>query len=209
MVIGNQATVLVGTGDREKPSAESVAARVKNRFYGIRDNFTAVSSVTAVVGYDTGGTEPSSLLNVTSSTGLAATALTGKQGWFRDLSTTSTPYEQVVTTPLTLGGVTYFNTYQAKASGTNQCSNLGTGRAYQIDFQTGSALADAPLVTVFESEGIPPSPVGGVVVIGDGSSQRSVPFIIGGPGATPISPKRVTPSVRANRKPLYRFQRID
>lgn len=209
VVIGSQATVLVGTGDREKPSAESLAARVKNRFYGIRDNFTEVSSITPVVGYDTNGSEPSTLLNVTNSTSLAATALTGKRGWFRNLSTTTTPYEQVVTTPLTLGGVTYFNTYQAKATGTNQCSNLGTGRAYQIDFQTGSALADAPVVTVFESEGIPPSPVGGVVVIGEGDSQRAVPFIIGGPGATPISPKRVTPNVRANRKPLYRYQRID
>ena len=101
--------------------------------------------------------------------------------------------------------MTYFNTYQAKASGSNQCSNLGTGRAYQIDFQTGSPIAGLDVVTTFITQGIPPSPVGGLVIV-DG---KTVPFVIGGPGPTPLSPKKIVPKVKANRKPVYRYQRID
>ncbi len=210
VVLGNQVTVLVGSGDREKPSSKSSAAKVLNRFYGIRDNVTVTSGVTPVRGYgpSTDGTgQPinlADLTNVTNMNPVDPTSL-APLGWFRDLSTTSEPYEQVVTAPLTLAGVTYFSTYQAKSSSAGSCSNLGTARAYQVDFQTGTRLPDKPLVTTFVSQGIPPSPVGGVVLI-DG---KLVPFVIGGPGPTPLSPSKVIPKVRPDRKPVYRYQRID
>lgn len=200
VVLGNQAVVLVGTGDREKPSAGSQAALVKNRFYGLRDNFSVMSDITPTIGY---GAAPTDLTNVTNLSSLDPSTV--NKGWYRELSTTATPYEQVVTTPLTLGGITYFNTYQAKNASENQCSNLGTGRAYQVNFQTGLPIPGNELVTKFIAGGIPPSPVGGVVVV-DG---KQVPFVIGGPGPTPISPQKITPKIRADRKPIYRVQRID
>jgi type IV pilus assembly protein PilY1 len=209
VVLGSQATVLVGTGDREKPSADSAAAKVNNRFYGIRDDvtITKAADITAARGYGvvTDPADLADLKNVTTLSTFDPTALLAFKGWFRNLSTTSEPYEQVITTPLTFAGVTYFNTYQAKASGTNICANLGTGRAYQIDFQTGAKLTDLDLVTTFITQGIPPSPVGGLVEI-DG---KTVPFLIGGPGPTPLSPKKVVPKVRPDRKPVYRYHRID
>ena len=100
--------------------------------------------------------------------------------------------------------MTYFSTFQAKdVKGSATC--LGTARAYQVDFQTGTELPGLSLVTDFISEGIPPSPVGGVVSI-DG---KSVPFLIGGPGASPLAPTKIVPKVKPNRKPVYRYQRID
>ncbi|MDO8719371.1 MAG: PilC/PilY family type IV pilus protein [Polaromonas sp.] len=209
VVLGSQATVLVGTGDREKPSADSTAAKVNNRFYGIRDDVTKTiaADITVARGYGV-VVDPADLpdlKNVTTLSTFDPKALLSFKGWFRNLSTTSVPYEQVITTPLTFAGVTYFNTYQAKASGTNMCANLGTGRAYQIDFQTGAKLTNLDLVTTFITQGIPPSPVGGLVEI----NGKTVPFLIGGPGPTPLSPKKVAPQVRADRKPVYRYQRID
>jgi type IV pilus assembly protein PilY1 len=208
--LGSQVTVLVGTGDREKPSASSNAAKVKNRFYGIRDDITVTTQVSVNVGlgYGSGATSPSAtgFKDVTSVTTLDPTELANYKGWFIDLATTTEPYEQVVTTPVTLAGVTYFNTYRAKSANANSCVNLGTGYNYQIDFQTGTKPEGvSSMVTQFVTQGIPPSPVGGLVQVGD----TTVPFIIGGPGPTPISPAKITPVVKPDRRPTYRYRRID
>ena len=123
-----------------------------------------------------------------------------------NLSTTAAPYEQVVTTPLTIGGVTYFSTYQSKAnSDSTMCNNLGTARAYQVDFQTGTHLSGLELTQKFISQGIPPSPVGGIVTI----NGVPTPFLIGGTAPTVLSPSLVVPKVKPDRKPVYRYQRID
>ena len=202
VVLGNQVTVLVGSGDREKPSSTSNASQVVNRFYGIRDDVTVTTGVTAVIGY---GTAPAALYDVTALTSLDPLALASYKGWYRNLSTTSAPYEQVVTSPLTIAGVTYFSTYQAKADPTSS-SCLGTARAYQIDFQTGTPLPGQDNVAqLFLSPGIPPSPVGGLVTI----NGQTIPFLIGGTGPTVLSPTKIVPKVKPNRKPVYRYQRID
>ncbi|MCV5334404.1 hypothetical protein OFD71_39610, partial [Escherichia coli] len=60
------------------------------------------------------------------------------RGWVFDLNSTEPPYEQVVTSPVTVGGVVYFSTFQAKnGSDSNVCSNLGTARGYAVNFLTG------------------------------------------------------------------------
>lgn len=208
VTLGTQATVLIGTGDREKPSAGSYAAKVNNRFYGIRDDVTKTKAAdivvtigSGVVGSDT--TDLTDLKNVTVAAKYEVTEL--KKGWFLDFKNKS-PNEQVVTTPLTFAGITYFSTYQAKDSSGNICKNLGTGRSYQVDFQTGTKPQGVESVsTTFITEGIPPSPVGGLVEVGG----VTVPFVIGGPGPTPLSPVKIVPKVRADRKPVYRYQRID
>ena len=154
-----------------------------NRFYGIRDDVTAVTGVSAAIGY---GAAPTDFYNVTGVTTLDPLGLSAYRGWFMNLSTTAAPYEQVVTTPLTIAGVTYFSTYQAKANGASQaCTNLGTARAYQIDFQTGTRL---PVVRI---NGVP------------------TPFLIGGTAPTVLSPIKIVPKVKPNRKPIYRYERID
>lgn len=203
-----QTLIQVGSGDREKPLWSSNAAQVLNRFYGIRDNIgittngTGTGQMTAVTGY---GDSPSELKNVTDLEALDPTALVPYRGWYRNLYTTAAPYEQVVTTPLTMGGVTYFNTYQASSPSDTSCTNLGTGRGYQIDFQTGSKLAGVDLMKEFLSKGIPPPAVGGPVVV-DGEKLQ---FCVGCPASSPQEGTELHPKIKPNRKPIYRYQRID
>lgn len=210
IVISNtQVLVLAGTGDREKPSSSSSASAVKNRFYGIKDTF-ATSSPTAAIGYGnvSVGTNLTDLMNVTGRTSVDLTALATMKGWFMDLYTTTVPYEQVVTTPLTLGGITFFNTYQAKAQAdASTCSNLGTARGYQIDFLTGvmqenSAGDRSP--STYLSQGIPTSPVGGRVDI-DGTTKW---FCIScGKTPTILDPGSVAITPNTQRKQVYRYQK--
>jgi type IV pilus assembly protein PilY1 len=205
VVLGDQVMVLVGSGNREKPLDTSTASKVKNRFYGIRDDVKVIDPALIVVAIGYGAT-PSNLLDVTDKTGILPTDLVSYRGWFLDLVSKTAPYEQVVTTPLTIAGVTYFSTFQPKNSDAAPKSCLkSTARGYQIDFQTGTKLAGQDLTVEFNSPGFPPSPVGGVVKI-DG---QSVPFVIGGQGPTVLSPSKVVPNVKAYRKPIYRYQRID
>jgi type IV pilus assembly protein PilY1 len=207
VVLGTQVTVMFGSGDREKPSATSTSAAVNNRFYGIRDDITKTSGVSVVIGYGAAGagTDLPDLFNATGKTSANLSTLVGFKGWFINLFTSAPPYEQVVTTPLNIGGVTYFNTFQASSA--SSC-RLGTGRGYQLDFQTGVFKPnDAGLYqpTTFITSGIPPSPVGGVVSL----NGKSRAFCVGCPGVSPIGPQQINPNVKKNRKPVYRFQRID
>ena len=75
---------------------------MRNRFYGFFDNVTVTSGVTPVVGYGTADL----LMDVTglSNDSITPSALASYKGWFMNLSTTAAPYEQVVTTPLTIAG---------------------------------------------------------------------------------------------------------
>jgi type IV pilus assembly protein PilY1 len=163
------------------------------------------SSVPVVAGY---GSAPAELLNVTGASSVSLTDLAVKRGWFMDLFTTTQPYEQVVTTPLTIGGVTYFNTYQAAGEGST-CSNLGTARGYAVDFQTGVQQKNdlgelAPME--YLSQGIPPPPRGGTVDV-DG---ETVTFCISCAGEKSIlDPEEPIVKLRPSRKPVYRYQRID
>jgi type IV pilus assembly protein PilY1 len=176
---------------------------VVNRFYGIRDEISATSGVTAALGY---GVNPPDFYDATGATGIDPLTLASYRGWFINLSTTSPPYEQVVTTPLTIAGVTYFSTYQAMSPGVaRSCTNLGTARAYQVDFQTGTGLPGQSVMQPFLSQGIPPSPVGGVVRI----NGVLTPFLIGGQAPTVLSPTKIVPKVKPNRKPIYRCERVD
>lgn len=196
-----QVTLLIGSGDREKPSATSNAAKVKNRFYGIFDDVAKLTP--DAVATDIGSS--ANMKDVSGLTTLDPTALVSKKGWFFDLSSSVEPFEQVVTTPLTIAGETFFNTFQAKSSSANACLDLGTARGYRIDFQTGTPIKGYPLSSVFVSPGFPPSPVGGTVLV----NGSRVPFVIGGQGKTPISPEKLVPKVKPTRTPVYRFQRVD
>ena len=103
---------------------------------------------------------------------ITPSALASYKGWFMNLSTTAAPYEQVVDDAADdrRRDLLQHLPGQGHAKGSATC--LGTARAYQVDFQTGTELPGLSLVTDFISEGIPPSPVGGVVSI-DGSARRS------------------------------------
>lgn len=226
VVLGGTANIFVGTGDREQPLPGSAASKVRNRFYGLRDNYAdgayegapAVSVIDDHNDCDPAGDatlkDGCHLLNVTTlSTSLdynPALQDPRVRGWVFDLNSTEPPYEQVVTSPVTVGGVVYFSTFQAKnGSDSNVCSNLGTARGYAVNFLTGGLRpGDKDRAAEFVGGGLPPSPVAGIVEIGD----RKYPFILGGrqPGkGSSLEGGKVPVHISPVRKKIYRYQKID
>lgn len=223
VTLGALNMVLVGSGDREQPLDTSKAAKVLNRFYGFKDFYaSAIATTTNGLDCDTKGNTTldtgCDLVNTTSTSigGVTPdyrTALVSSKGWYIELdSTVTSPTEQVVTTPVTTGGYTYFSTFQATdhTSPSATCSNLGTGRGYAVNFLDGSLRAgDGIRSATFAGGGIPPSAVAGVVQIGD----NKYPFLIGGrpndSGGSALDPQKVKLNIITKRKQVYRYQNID
>jgi type IV pilus assembly protein PilY1 len=78
----------------------------------------------------------------------------------------------VVNAGLTVAGRTLFSTNTPAQSTGSQCGSLGTARTYAIPLFCGE-VASADLL----NGGLPPTPVTGLVDLGDGVIQR---FLIGG-----------------------------
>lgn len=224
--VGTYNMVLLGSGDREQPLSTSKAAKVLNRFYGFKDvhQSTPTSVINAVdcdakgdLTIDTG----CSLLNTTDTTLNYGNSITSTEfkGWYVELEAATAcedsvcpPTEQVITTPVTTGGYTYFSTFQATdpSDASNSCSNLGQGRGYALNFLDGSLRdGDTQRSAEFVGGGIPPSPVTGVVDI-DG---KKYPFIIGGrpkdSGGSALDPSKVKINIISKRKSIYKYQKID
>jgi type IV pilus assembly protein PilY1 len=167
-------SVLIGSGDREHPfngfgdSANPLINAVTNRYYMLKDRN---------IGFTFSGipiTE-SDLFDNTNNTmqqGSSSTALTDARGWLITLATG----EKVISSSVTLGGATYFNTNQPNPPAAGVCGgNLGVAREYTVDFQTGGSIpsynlaaglpADARFL-VHSGGGYPPSPVAAIVELG-------------------------------------------
>jgi type IV pilus assembly protein PilY1 len=184
-------SVLIGTGDREKPLMTTSA----DRFYGLRD-FKLGTDATGMVALT-----PSDLVLAT--TTIDATV----KGWYLALETG----EKVVNSPLTIAGVTYFSTNKPQPPAPDVCTaNLGRARSYGLDFVSGTAGLDRDgngtkdvndLYTDLVGGGLPPSPVGGIVQLDDG---RLVGFIIGGGESTsPIEAGRIRVDIPKTRQKVY------
>ena len=205
--------VMIGSGDREHPLADSYACKdfstttpgVQNQFFMLKDTPAAYPS--AVI-------TPTNLTDVTTGAVVAADA----KGWrFKLLDyTASSPTsrcEQTVNKSLTIGGITYFGTNGPKTASEigNSCgTNLGNARGYAVDFLTGAAVAtNGSRYTNYSYGGLPPSPVGGIVDI-DG---KKVPFCIGctlndaNPSPLQGSPITIDPS--GARQRLYWYMETD
>lgn len=175
-------TLLLGSGDREKPllytNSSSKVNSVSNYFFAVQDNpssSTWLSSETTNCG--SALLCLSSLLAINSSTAPSPSALGTKKGWYMALDST----EQVVTAAITIYGTIYFSTHQPSVANTASCTtNLGTTRLYMISF-TAPAISRAILPPV----GLPPSPVAGLVAV----DNKTVPFCI---GCNPTSPLQST-----------------
>jgi type IV pilus assembly protein PilY1 len=160
--------IMLGSGEREKPvEYYTVAKSVTNYFFMIKD--VPVDPVTPAVA------DMSSLLNVTNIATPTDAQMEGKKGWYLGFAAAG---EQVVTSAITIFGVVNFSTHQPAVYGANSCKpNLGETRLYKRDYRTGANLNGTS--NAFEDvagDGLPPSPVGGQVVLDDGTI---VPFCIG------------------------------
>lgn len=186
-------TILVGSGNRERPLLVNAATTVDNAFFMITDdpkNATQALITTdnlVSVNPDTGvGTDPPSTPN---------------KGWQLVFGSGTHDQEQVVTSAVVVAGVAYFSTHTPPAP--SSC-DLGKARGYGVNYLDGSSPDGGPLFNVFAGGGLPPSPVAGVVSLNltneDGTAKvdadgspvtANVPFIIGGGGVSGIDPTLV------------------
>ncbi|HEU0202749.1 MAG TPA: PilC/PilY family type IV pilus protein, partial [Burkholderiaceae bacterium] len=88
--------------------------------------------------------------------------------------------EKIVNAPLTVGGRTLFSTNTPTAGSANSCGSLGTARAYAMPVFCGT-----PTSIELLGGGLPPTPVTGLVDLGNGVIQR---FLIGGSPSQGSSP---------------------
>lgn len=167
--------LLLGTGDREKPVADYASATaVQNYFYMLKDqplNAEWLSDEST----NCSGAEylcMNSLYSITTGDTPSDGDLDAKKGWYLELD----PTEKVVTSALTIFGTAYFSTHQPDQGLVNGCSaKLGESRAYSINFKNAEGLNGERYVDLV-GDGLPPSPVAGLVTLDDGTT---VPFCIG------------------------------
>lgn len=165
VMTANFHAVLVGSGDREKP----LLTTSTDKFYMIKDmklGFDGSGQTTIVT---------SDLAQIGTSDDLAT-----KKGWYYALATG----EKVVNAPITIGGVAYYGTNKPITQLACE-ANVGEARSYAVDFFTGAGTRppggvgtgdDAYSIVLNPKTGLPPSPVAGLVDIGNGVV---VPFCIG------------------------------
>jgi len=185
VVLTKKYDAVVGvTGDREHPLASQQANSIVNRFYMVKDTNVGMSAAGwAAVRDDTSSTadaSPPSLFNATST--LYPGGLSGFYVTLLGLNASGAASlgEKGVNAPVTVGGLVHFGTNQPTAPSANSCkANLGTARAYSINFLTGASTQ-----TVFDGGGLPPSPVFGQVTFTINGKKRQLPFLIGAGGGS-------------------------
>jgi len=185
-------TVMLGSGDREKPVKEYLASKsVTNYFFRIDDrpsSLTWLTSQNATCGADV--MCKASLLGILTSSTPTADDLLNKRGWYLGLAAT----EQVVTSSVTIFGVVTFSTHQPALTASNACTNnLGTTLVYNINYlNAASANGTSSRFEDVAGDGLPPSPVAGQVTLDNGTT---VPFCIGCSRHSPL--EGAPPSVAA------------
>lgn len=190
--------VLLGSGDREKPlTYYGNALAVQDYFFMLKDVPTDPTwLISESVTCSGDNLCMGSLLAITTTATPTAAQLSAKKGWALQL----TSKEKVVTSSLTIFGTVYFSTQEPSQALAGSCTpDLGYARTYSINFRNAKGLNGERSVHLV-GDGLPPSPVAGLVTLDDGST---VPFCIGCSGTSslegsepPIPPTAVQPKAR-------------
>ncbi|MDP3762126.1 MAG: PilC/PilY family type IV pilus protein [Ramlibacter sp.] len=182
-------TLLVGSGDREKPiTGYAAATAVTNYFFMFKDK-PDDATYPGTAGCGAAVICLNSLLEIPRD-GASPTSLGTYKGWYLGLNST----EQVVTQALTIFSVVTFSTHEPAVSSdvrtAGTCSNLGTTRVYNVGYEFGKPVADTRYEDV-AGDGLPPTATAGLVTLDTG---ETVPFCIGCSGDSPLESKRPTAS---------------
>lgn len=165
--------ILLGSGDREKPLASyTAAAGVTNYFFMLRDypaNTGWLTQENATCGANLLCLD--SLMPILSSSTPTTSQLQQKKGWYLGLNAS----EQVVTSSITVYGVVTFSTHAAPEANPSVCASLGETRVYNVNYRN-AAGSNGQRWQNLAGDGLPPSPVAGIVALDDGSLET---FIIG------------------------------
>jgi type IV pilus assembly protein PilY1 len=176
--------ILLVSGDRENPlngaTDRSSAPVVVNRLYSLRDGAARGSTVIT----------ESRLEDRTENN---FTTLNDNLGWYIRLAQSG---EKGTGSVLTLAGTAYFGTNYPVAQGSTQCfSTVGNARFYTINFLTGAgtgfgwSASDITLGRFTETPGggMPPSPVGTILAIGN----TFVESVLSGTTIQPVGPAKI------------------
>jgi len=190
--------VLLGSGDREKPlTYYSNALAVQDYFFMLKDVPTDPTWLTSEnATCSANNLCIGSLFAITTTATPTAAELSVKKGWALQLTST----EKVVTSALTIFGTVYFSSQEPSQALAGSCTpDLGYARTYAISFRDAEGENGERSVHLV-GDGLPPSPVAGLVTLDDGST---VPFCIGCSGSSslegsepPIPPTAVQPKAR-------------
>lgn len=191
-------TLLLGSGDREKPlNTYTAAAAVQNRFYVLKDKPADIAWLTTeAINCGSSLMCHASLVAITTSATPTANALAAKKGWYLALNGS----EQVVTSAITVFNTLTFSTHQPTPPVSGACTTLGTARVYNLDYNNAATKVGFVRGAAIAGGGLPPSPVAGMVTLDNG---QTVPFIIGANptsalqgGEPPPPPSSVRPKSR-------------
>jgi type IV pilus assembly protein PilY1 len=180
-------SILLTSGDRENPlngsDRKAGVPTVVNRIYMLLD------------GPDRGSTviKESDLEDRTTNT---FTAKNPDLGWYITLSKAG---EKGTGGIVTLSGTSYIGTNYPVSSGSTECfSNVGNARFYQINFLTGAGTGTGSggsntditvgRFTEIRAGGLPPSPVGTIIQVGNNKYLESVLL---GTKSLPVGPAKV------------------
>jgi len=161
--------IIIGSGDREKPTEDYAAINVQNRVYMFKDRSTGFDgSNNATLGvirdpaqdthspkelYDILDGEATNGSNYAT---IDAQKLADARGWVLRLVNKG---EKVVGTATTAAGFTAINSHTPRANLDSECNNLGDARAYFINYITGTPPNGQERSTLFTGGGFIPSPV--------------------------------------------------
>lgn len=205
---GGMYYLMIGSGDREKPlNAYTASGGVANYFFMLKDKpnepaWLADEATASRCGTGYPMLCLATLTPITDSSTPSESSLASSKGWYLGLRSS----EQVVTSAITIFGVTTFSTHIPAVPLAGACtSNLGTASVYNIRYlNAASANGTSNRYETIAGGGLPPSPVAGKVTLDDG---RTVPFVIGAKpnssleGGEPPTPP--TSSVAQPRSRVY------
>ncbi len=182
-------TILVGSGDREKPiTGYASATAVTNYFFMFKDK-PEDSSYPGTTDCGAAVICLSSLVRIERDLPAPSTIGT-KKGWYLSLNST----EQVVTQALTIFSVVTFSTHEPAVTSdtpSGSCNNLGTTRVYNISYDQAKPVNSDSRYDDVSGDGLPPSPTAGLVTLDTG---ETLPFCIGCSGDSPLEAKEPTAS---------------
>jgi type IV pilus assembly protein PilY1 len=198
--------VMLGSGEREKPVASYTSAKsVANHFFMVMDKPSDSSWLNLSATCASNVICKSTLLNITNIAEPSAADLDGKRGWYMGFL----PGEQVVTSAVTIFGMSHFSTHQPTVYTPGMCKpNLGETRLYKRDYKTGKNLNGT--TSAFEDvagDGLPPSPVAGRVQLDNG---QTVSFCIGCTKDSPLEgtlPKALGASIQPKNRLYWYLQK--
>lgn len=187
--------LLIGSGDREKPLAITAWANsnaVQNYFFMVKDkpaDTTWLTSENATCGDDV--ICKASLLPILASANPTPAQLATKpKGWYLGMR----PKEQVVTSAITVFDTVTFSTHipPVPASATQCSANLGEAYVYNVKYTNAASTNGTDnRYQDIAGDGLPPSPVAGLVKLDDG---KVVPFLFGASPKSPFETKIPTSS---------------